>query len=140
MEKKPVIIILLFLSVFLLSLSAAAEEALDVQIRRSTAQPFSDKIGYNVSLYVSVLDSSGRPLRGLGTDNFKIYEDSIPQVLTEARSAEDEPVSIALLMDLSGSMLGQNTYDAGSVENFLHKLSRESRSAIIGYNERISIL
>ena len=140
MEKKPVIIFLLFLSVLLISLSAAAEETLDVQIRRSNAQPFSDKIGYTVSLYVSVLDNGGRPLRGLGTDNFKVYEDSIPQVLTEARSAEDEPVSIALLMDLSGSMLGQNTYDAGSVENFLHKLSRESQSAVIGYNERISIL
>ena len=40
MEKKPVIIFLLFLSVLLISLSAAAEETLDVQIRRSNAQPF----------------------------------------------------------------------------------------------------
>ena len=140
MKKKPVILLLLQLTFLRAALPARAEEALEVQVRRSAAQPFSDKIGYTVSLYVSVLDSDGRPLRGLGPENFRVSEDSLPQTLTEARSAEDEPVSVALLMDLSGSMLGQSAYDPGSIENFLRKLSRDSRSAVLGFNERVSIL
>ena len=140
MKKMPVIIFLLFLLVHFFSFPVQAQETLEVEIRRSNAVPFSDRVGYTVSLYVSVQDSAGRPLRGLGTDNFKVYEDSILQSLTEARSAEDEPVSIALLMDLSGSMLGQNSYDPGAVESFLRKLSREDSSAVLGFNERVSIL
>ncbi|MBQ6503668.1 MAG: VWA domain-containing protein [Flexilinea sp.] len=140
MKKKPVILFLLMLTFLISTLSARADEALEVQVRRSGAQPFSDRVGYTVNLYVSVVDGDGRPLRGLGTDNFKVYEDSLPQTLTEARSAEDEPVSVALLMDLSGSMLGQNAYDTGAIETFLRKLSRDSQSAVIGFNERVSIL
>ena len=140
MKKKPVIFFLLFIAIFLLSIPVSAQDSLNVRIRRSNAVPFSDKIGYTVNLYVSVLDSSGKPVRGLDMDHFKVYEDSLPQTLTEARSAEDEPLSIALVMDMSGSMLGQALYDPQSISEFLHLLSGTDRSAVISYNERISIL
>ena len=91
--------------------TALAQDALNVQVRRSEAKPFSDRVGYTVSLYVSVTDNSGKPLRGLSGEHFKVFEDSLPQILTESRSAEDEPVSVVLLADLSGSMLGQDLYN-----------------------------
>ena len=131
---------LLFVLILSVYCSVFAQDPLHVQIRRTDAKPLYDRLGYNVSLYVSVLDSSGKPVRGLGNDNFKVYEDSLLQTLTEARSAEDEPVSLVLLMDMSGSMLGQNLYNPGAIPRFFQKLSREDRSAVISFNERISVL
>ncbi|MBQ6519423.1 MAG: VWA domain-containing protein [Anaerolineaceae bacterium] len=140
MNKKPLIFPLMFTALLILFCNVSAQEPLTIQIRRSHAAPFSDKIGYTVNLYVSVLDSSGKPLRGLGMENFKVYEDSLPQTLTEARSAEDEPVSAALVMDMSGSMLGQALYDPQAAANFLRMLNRNDHSAVIAFNDRISIL
>jgi len=58
---------------------------------------------YEVSLNVSVFDSSGRSIQTLDKDAFRVYEDGVPQTITSFRH-QDLPVSLGLLIDSSGSM------------------------------------
>src|SRR5208337_3842823 len=57
-----------------------------------------------VLLDVSVNDSTGVHVPGLGKDNFRIYEDGQLQTITHF-SSDDVPVTVGLVIDTSGSML-----------------------------------
>jgi Ca-activated chloride channel family protein len=56
-----------------------------------------------VSLNVTVLDSKHQVVRNLEKEDFKILEDGVPQTLLSSEHA-DIPVSIALVIDQSGSI------------------------------------
>jgi VWFA-related protein len=58
---------------------------------------------YEVRLDASVLDGSGRTVQTLEKDDFRVYEDGVPQTIAGFRH-EDLPVSLGILIDSSGSM------------------------------------
>lgn len=55
---------------------------------------------------VTVTDRRGSFVEGLQSQNFKLYDDSVPQGIV-AFSQEDEPVAVGLVLDVSGSMSDQ---------------------------------
>lgn len=59
-----------------------------------------------VLINATVLDRHQRPVRGLSRDNFHIFEDSSEQIITYF-GEEDLPLSLAVLLDVSGSMNGK---------------------------------
>jgi len=65
---------------------------------RVTATPID-----RVELSVSVVDADGIPVRGLGAGDFEVREGGRPQRPIEVRP-EDRPLSVAILVDVSGSM------------------------------------
>lgn len=52
---------------------------------------------------VTVMDEANRIVTGLGRENFHLFEDKHPQPIKDLWE-EDEPVSIGILLDVSGSM------------------------------------
>ena len=56
-----------------------------------------------VTVNATVTDTQNRVITGLDKQNFRIWEDKVEQKL-EYFSAEDVPVSIGLIFDISGSM------------------------------------
>jgi Ca-activated chloride channel homolog len=72
--------------------------ALLAETVRVTATPLD-----RVELSVSVVDAEGVPITGLGSGDFEVREAGRPQSPVEARP-EDRPLSVALLVDVSGSM------------------------------------
>lgn len=58
---------------------------------------------------VTVTDSLNRPVTGLSKGNFAVYEDEKPQHIRYF-SAEDSPISVGILLDVSGTM--SNKVDA----------------------------
>jgi len=56
-----------------------------------------------LSLAVRVTDRKDNEIHGLRADQFKLYEDGIPQKIAFF-DAGDEPVSLGILLDVSGSM------------------------------------
>jgi VWFA-related protein len=66
--------------------------------------------GYNVSLPVTVTDSSGRPVRGLGAQDFSVTQDGEPQTIREFVD-KDVPLSLALIVDTSPEMRGPGMND-----------------------------
>ena len=75
-----------------------------------------------VSLNVTVLDSSGRVVQDLKKEDFHILEDGVPQTLLSFQH-QDLPVSIGLVIDNSGSMykkrpaVNKSTLDLISASN-----------------------
>ncbi len=58
---------------------------------------------YEVRLNAAVIDGQGRPVDNLTKDDFRVFEDGVPQQIASFRH-EDLPVSIGILIDSSGSM------------------------------------
>lgn len=57
-----------------------------------------------VLLPAVVTDRRGRPVRGLTAEDFLLFEDYVPQDIRYFGTERDQPVSIAFLLDISGSM------------------------------------
>lgn len=57
-----------------------------------------------VELHASVHDSDGRPVLGLGADDFAVFEDEVPQTLRRFEWVKNLPIHAALLLDTSASM------------------------------------
>jgi len=56
---------------------------------------------------VTVTDPQGRYVPGLRREDFALYEDGTPQDITYFNTGENEPVSMGLVVDVSGSMLSK---------------------------------
>jgi Ca-activated chloride channel family protein len=57
-----------------------------------------------VSIQASVRDKRGRPLGGLTTADFEVRDNGQPRSILSLRSDRRSPVSVAILVDMSGSM------------------------------------
>jgi Ca-activated chloride channel homolog len=56
-----------------------------------------------VSLDVTVIDQNNNPVYSLNKEDFTVYEDKIPQLITSV-SREEIPLSFGIVIDTSGSM------------------------------------
>jgi VWFA-related protein len=57
-----------------------------------------------VSIQASVRDKHGRPLQGLTAKDFEVRDNGQPRSILSLRSDQWSPVSVAVLVDMSGSM------------------------------------
>ena len=99
-------------------------------------------IGVNVDLVViatSVYDKNGRFVAGLKKDNFKIYEDGVAQTIT-AFSQEDVPVSLGIVLDLSGSMRNKIELVNKAALAFIRASNPEDQVFLIGFNDQVELL
>src|SRR5687767_3986417 len=56
-----------------------------------------------VLINATVIDAQNRYMQGLGAEHFQVFEDRIEQKV-EYFSTEDQPVSVGIIIDASGSM------------------------------------
>ncbi|HQX83434.1 MAG TPA: VWA domain-containing protein [Vicinamibacterales bacterium] len=88
-----------------------------------TGQGFSFRSNVDlINVTATVTDSSGRFVSGLTRDDFEIYEDGVLQP-TSHFETERVPVSLGIVVDTSGSMVGERWVAAQSAINrFLNDL------------------
>jgi Ca-activated chloride channel homolog len=99
-------------------------------------------IGVNVDLvlmYTSVFDKNGRFISGLKKENFKLYEDGIEQKVTTF-SQEDVPVSMGILLDLSGSMRGKIDQVNKAALAFIKASNPQDQVFLVGFNDEVELL
>jgi Ca-activated chloride channel homolog len=99
-------------------------------------------IGVNVDLvlmYTSVFDKAGKFVPGLKKDNFKLFEDGIQQAVTTF-SQEDVPVSMGILLDLSGSMRGKIDQVNRAALAFIKASNPNDQVFLIGFNDEVELL
>jgi Ca-activated chloride channel homolog len=95
--------------------------ALAVPAARASAQDGSAAPTFRssvdlVSVAAVVRDRRGQVVRNLTRDDFLVYDDGVPVPIVEFAPGEDGPVSVALLVDVSGSMrVGANLEAARGV-------------------------
>jgi VWFA-related protein len=90
---------------------------------------------------VTVRDSEGRLVPDLPPDAFTVYEDGVPQPITQF-THERVPVGLGLLLDVSDSMFGQRIRDArAAVERFLlESLSQDDALFVMTFNHQPRLL
>ena len=88
-----------------------------------------------VELFLTVKDGS-RFIKGLKAGDFEVYEDGIAQELTYFDN-EDQPVSVALLLDTSGSMQKAIGMLQQSAIKFIDSLKSDDEVAIISFGGMI---
>jgi VWFA-related protein len=84
---------------------------------RPTGQGFSFKTGVElINVTATVTDANGRFVSGLRREDFVVYEDGKPQVVSQF-DAERVPVSLGIALDTSGSMHGEKIVAARAALN-----------------------
>jgi Ca-activated chloride channel family protein len=88
-----------------------------------------------VLLDVSVKDSEGGFVSGLTKDNFKVFENSKPQEITQFANA-DIPVTVGLVVDESGSMRPKKSHVVTAAVAFIQASNPHDEIFVINFNER----
>lgn len=91
-----------------------------------------------VQLPVSVHDKKGLPVRGLRQEHFAIYEDKVQQDISVFKQ-EDVPLSIALVIDTSGSMSDKLDRLNTAAMTFVQESNSEDETSIVSFGDDVSL-
>jgi Ca-activated chloride channel family protein len=92
-----------------------------------------------VNLNVKVLDQYGKTVPSLTKENFEILEDGVRQDITHFEPVT-APVSLILLLDLSGSIKSKLKAVKKAAQNFIDSLRPDDRVAVAGFTRRFFVV
>ena len=82
---------------------------------------------------VNVTDPFDRMVIGLDQDNFRVYEDGVEQEIISF-SSEDVPISLGVILDLSGTMTNKIHEARAAIMEFLKAANKQDNFFLIGFN------
>jgi VWFA-related protein len=92
-----------------------------------------------VTVTASVADSSGHAIKSLKAEDFDIYEDGAKQKIAHF-AATEEPFTMLLLLDLSGSTRDDIALMKRAAKNFLGELRFDDRVGVIAFSREIEMI
>lgn len=96
-----------------------------------------------VRLLVTVKDSAGGLVGSLNKQDFTVLDDGVPQTVSVFERRTEQPLSIAVMVDTSGSTAKDLHYELDSVSRFLHALLREGNpedaAALYSFNWQVTL-
>ena len=92
-----------------------------------------------VSLPVVVTTRDGQRVTDLKKEDFEVYEDKVPQQIA-GFAATDEPISVALLLDTSGSMKQKLGFLQNEAIRFVGQLHPDDSVAIMSFADDVTLL
>jgi len=96
-----------------------------------------------VRLLVTVKDAGGRPVGDLTREDFLIYDSGVPQEVAVFERHTEVPLSVALMVDTSGSMVRKLREATGSVLAFLRTFFSEGHPedalALYSFNQDVTL-
>src|SRR5262249_6919611 len=87
----------------------------------------------------TVTDPYSRIVTGLEPDNFRIFEDNVEQEVVNF-SSEDVPISIGVILDLSGSMANKLGKAKEAALQFFKTANPQDEFFLVGFNERAELM
>jgi len=116
-----------------------AAAAAAVMAARASAQTFRSAVNL-VVVPVSVSDPAGQHVADLTQNDFTLLEDGHERPIDDF-SAERVPVSLGVLIDISGSMAGTRFADAQqTIRKILDRLAPEDRVFLATFNETFRLV
>ena len=105
----------------------------------------SIRVDVNLTLIpLTVTDPMNRLVTGLEKNNFYLYEKGTtgPEQLQTVKtfSTEDAPVTIGIILDLSGSMAGKFNRSRQALKAFLKTANPKDEFFVIGFNDRPDLM
>ena len=104
--------------------------------------PIGARIRMNVDMVlipVTITDPMNRLVTGLEQDDFQVYEGNSQQKISSF-AAEDAPVSIGIIFDLSGSMSSKLIRARESILEFIKTANPQDEFFVIGFNDRPELI
>jgi len=101
---------------------------------RPTTQSQSSQIRVEVlevNVLVTVVDKHGRFVTDLQPDRFSLEEDNVPQTITTFVRETSLPLSVAMMIDTSGSVRLKLEFEKRAVSSFLHQVMRPEDQAML---------
>ncbi len=93
-----------------------------------------------ITLTVTVTDTYGRYVSGLGKNAFTVFDERKPQEITFF-SDDDAPVSVGVIFDVSGSMSGDKVKRArDALSKFIQTSHNSDEYFLIAFNQRAQLL
>ncbi len=80
---------------------------------------------------VSVTDLKGQPVLGLKSNDFRIEEEGRPQEIAQIGDAEQVPLDIAILLDVSSSVAARFDFERQAATRFLKRVLKASDTATV---------
>jgi Ca-activated chloride channel homolog len=95
-----------------------------------------------VDLLYTVADKKGKFITNLRKEDFKVYEDDKSQVITNFTSETDLPLTIALLVDTSGSIRDKLRFEQeAAIEFFYSTIHRgKDKALVISFDSGVDLL
>jgi VWFA-related protein len=85
-----------------------------------------------IRLNVGVADARGRAVTNLTRADFSVFEDGVPQTILNFETTE-QPFSLVLLLDMSGSTLSFRTQLKQAAMRFIDALSPADRVSVVSF-------
>jgi Ca-activated chloride channel family protein len=92
-----------------------------------------------VLLPITITDPMNRLVTGLEQEDFQVFEGSGQQKISSF-AAEDAPVSIGIIFDLSGSMSSKLNRARESILEFIKTANPQDEFFVIGFNDRPELI
>jgi Ca-activated chloride channel family protein len=105
----------------------------------SSQDPFIKLKTELVVLSLSVTDGLGRFIPGLKQNQFEILEDDVPQAV-KFFSTDDTPISIGIILDVSGSMKSKIARAREAVRRFIEWSNAQDEFFAITFNDDVMLL
>ena len=94
-----------------------------------------------VRVVTTVKNSAGDPVGSLTREDFTVLDNGVPQQVAVFEHHTDQPLSVALLIDTSGSTAKDLKYEVDSIGRFLHALFAEGNAkdtvALYSFNYQV---
>ena len=92
-----------------------------------------------VSITASATDRAGRAIKSLKAEDFIVYEDGVKQKISHF-AATEEPFTLMLLLDISGSTRDDLVLMKKAARNFLSELRDNDRVGVIVFSREIELI
>src|SRR5262245_45206456 len=94
-----------------------------------------------VNIYFTVQNQKGRLITNLGHENFRIFEDGTPQVITNLGRETDVPLTVDLLSDTGGSVRDKLPFEREAATGFLNTSLRPGfdHAAVFSFDSTVEM-
>src|SRR5882672_10039454 len=129
---------IIFTTLFLMTLSATHSE---YQAQQREDRTISVNVDL-VNVLFTVFDKKGKFITTLTKDNFKVFEDDRPQEITNFSKETNLPLTIALLIDTSGSIRDKLRFEQEAAIEFFYSTLRRGtdKGMLITFDSGIDLL
>jgi VWFA-related protein len=92
--------------------------------------------GYDVNVYVTLINEDDKPIKDVELEDFTVNEDNNTVEVSSADLVSDDPIDIVLLIDTSSSMSGANLDSTKSAASeFIDDLERDDQIALMSFDD-----
>ncbi|MGA2906981.1 MAG: VWA domain-containing protein [Terracidiphilus sp.] len=88
-----------------------------------------------VLLNCAVIDAKGQPVMALSRDDFRVWEDGVPETVNSVQHM-DLPVSMGILIDDSGSMRDKRATVNAAAYHLLNASNLEDEAFVVNFSDR----